>query len=306
MKRIFSIMALSMCLSFANGQDNPSKGDLYQGLTRPLTFNRMIAPYALEVTFNKTVHVIFPSAIRYVDLGSIDLLAAKADGLENVLRVKAAAKNFRNEGNLSVVTEDGSYYTFNVKYADEPVKLSVEMADFLNYSDSANKPNNDQEVFLEDLNGESPRHVALVMQTIHKNNRRDIKNIDSKRFGVQHTLKGIYVSNDLLYFHTELKNTTNIPFQVDYTSFRIADKKIAKRTAMQERVLEPVRVFNQTTIVGGKATERMVFVLPRFTLPEGKQLVVEVGEKDGGRHQKITVGNSVLVKAKIINNLKVQ
>jgi len=226
--------------------------------------------------------------------------------LENVLRVKAAAKNFRNEGNLSVVTEDGSYYTFNVKYADEPVKLSVEMADFLDRSDAVNKPNNDQEVLFEDLGNESPRHVALVMKTIHKNNRRDIKNIDSKRFGVQHTLKGIYVSNDLLYFHTELKNKTNIPFQVEYTSFRITDKKIAKRTAMQERVLEPVRVYNQTTIVGGKATERMVFVLSRFTLPEGKQLIMEVGEKDGGRHQKFTISNSVLVKAKIINNLKVQ
>ena len=57
----------------------------------------MIPPYALEVTFNKTVHVIFPSAIRYVDLGSADLLAAKADGTENVLRVKAALRDFSRE-----------------------------------------------------------------------------------------------------------------------------------------------------------------------------------------------------------------
>ena len=304
MKRIISMLALAMCLHYAFGQDNPIKGDLYQGLTRPLTFNRMIAPYALEVTFNKTVHLIFPSAIRYVDLGSIDLLAAKADGLENVLRVKAATKNFRNEGNLSVVTEDGSYYTFNVKYVDEPVKLSVEMADFLSTGETEGRPNNDQEVLFQDLGDESARHVALVMKTIYKNNRRDIKDISSKRFGVQHTLKGIYVSNDLLYFHTELKNSTNIPFQVDYTSFRIVDKKMAKRTAMQERILEPVRVYNQTTIIGGKQAERMVFVFPKFTLPEGKQLVVEVVEKDGGRNQKFTLGNAVLVKAKIINNLK--
>jgi len=303
MKRIISMFTLAACLCLAYGQDNPTKGDLYQGLTRPLTFNRMIAPYALEVTFYKTVHIIFPSAIRYVDLGSIDLLAAKADGLENVLRVKAATKNFRNEGNLSVVTEDGSYYTFNVKYVDEPVKLSVEMADFLS-TGAEGRPNNDQEVLFEDLGSESPQHVALVVKTIHKNNRRDIKDISSKRFGVQYILKGIYVSNDLLYFHTELKNSTNIPFQVDYTSFRIVDKKMAKRTAMQERVLEPVRVYNQTTIVGGKASERMVFVFPKFTLPEGKQLVVEVMEKDGGRHQKFTLGNGTLVKAKIINNLK--
>ena len=58
-------------------QETPATGDLFGGLTRPLTFNRMIPPYALEVTFSKTVHIIFPAAIRYVDLGSIDLLAAK-------------------------------------------------------------------------------------------------------------------------------------------------------------------------------------------------------------------------------------
>jgi hypothetical protein len=127
----------------------PSTGDYYQGFTRPLTFNRMIPPYALEVTFAKTVHIIFPSAIRYVDLGSADLLAAKADGTENVLRVKAAARDFSNESNMSVITEDGSYFSFNVKYADEPVKLSVEMTDFLQDGEAVNRPNNALQIYMQ-------------------------------------------------------------------------------------------------------------------------------------------------------------
>lgn len=91
MKQFLFALALIGCVCTAKAQDTtstPSKGDYFDGLTRPLTFNRMIPPYALEVTFSKTVHIIFPSAIRYVDLGSADLLAAKADGAENVLRVK--------------------------------------------------------------------------------------------------------------------------------------------------------------------------------------------------------------------------
>ena len=36
----------------------------------------------------------------------------------------------------------GAYYSFNVKYADEPVKLSVEMADFLHGGEAVNRPNN--------------------------------------------------------------------------------------------------------------------------------------------------------------------
>ena len=82
MKKIILMLAFAVMLK-------PATGDYFNGLTRPLTFDRMIPPYALEVTFYKTVHIIFPSAIRYVDLGSSDLLAAKADGAENVLRVKA-------------------------------------------------------------------------------------------------------------------------------------------------------------------------------------------------------------------------
>ena len=110
---------------------SPSTGDLYEGLTRTVTFDRMIPPYGLEVTFSKTVHIIFPSAIRYVDLGSADIIAGKADGSENVLRVKAALRDFSRETNLAVITDDGNYYTFNVKYADEPTKLNIEMKDFI-------------------------------------------------------------------------------------------------------------------------------------------------------------------------------
>ena len=96
-------------------------GDLYHGLTRKLTFDRMIPPYGLEVTYDKTTHIIFPSSVRYVDLGSPNLIAGKADGAENVIRVKATVKNFREETNMSVITESGSFYTFNVKYAEEPL-----------------------------------------------------------------------------------------------------------------------------------------------------------------------------------------
>ena len=40
-------------------------------------------------------------------------------------------KNFREETNMSVITESGSFYTFNVKYAEEPLLLNIEMKDFI-------------------------------------------------------------------------------------------------------------------------------------------------------------------------------
>lgn len=285
---------------------SPSTGDLFDGLTRPITFDRMIPPYALEVTFYKTVHIIFPSAIKYVDLGSADIIAGKADGSENVLRVKAALRDFSRETNLAVITEDGSYYTYNVKYADEPVKLNIEMKDFLHDGEAVNRPNNSQEVYLKELGSESPLLVRLIMKSIHKDDKRLVKHIGCKRFGIQYILKGIYTHNGLLYFHTELKNSSNVPFTVDFVSFKVVDRKVAKRTAIQEQVIVPLRAYNYVTEIGGKSRERTVFTLPKFTLPDDKQLVVEINEQNGGRHQQFTVTNAELVRARVINELKVK
>ena len=271
-------------------------GDLYHGLTRKLMFDRMIPPHGLEVTYDKTVHILFPAAVRYVDLGSPNLIAGKADGAENVIRVKATVKNFRNETNMSVITEDGSFYTFNVKYADEP----------LHDGSAVNRPNNAQEIYLKELGSESPMLVHLIMKSVHRENRRIVKHIGCKRFGIQYVLKGIYVHNDLLYLHTEIKNSSNVPFDVDYISFKVVDKKVAKRTAIQEQVLFPVRAFNYAVRVAGKQAERTVFCLPKFTIPDDKQLVVELCEKNGGRHQSFIVENEDLVLARVINELKVR
>lgn len=281
-------------------------GDKFEGLTRKVGFDRMIPPHALEVAFNKTTHVIFPSEIVYVDLGDENLVAGLADGAKNVLRVKSAVKSFKSETNLTVITDDGCFFTFNVKFAKEPLLLNIEMTDFIHDGEAVNRPDNAQEIFLERLGQESPMLVKLIMKSIYKQDKREIKHIGSKRFGVQFILKSIYTNNGLLYFHTELKNTSNIAFDIDYISFKIVDKKVVKRTAMQEHVLEPLRAQNYVTVVSGKKSERTVFALEKFTIPDDKQLVIEVAEKEGGRNQSFVVENGDIVRANVIDELSIQ
>lgn len=281
-------------------------GDLYHGLTRKLTFDRMVPPYGLEVTYDKTTHIIFPSAVRYVDLGSPNLVAGKADGAENVIRVKAVVRNFRDETNMSVITESGSFYTFNVKYADEPLLLNIEMKDFIHDGSKVNRPNNALDIYLKELGSESPKLVQLINKSIHKENKRHVKHIGSKAFGIQYLLRGIYTHNGLLYFHTQVRNQSNVPFEVDFVTFKIVDKKVMKRTAIQEQIVFPLRAHNYATVVAGNKDERTVFTFDKFTIPADKVLVVELNEKSGGRHQSFTVESEDIVRAKVINELKVK
>ena len=315
MKKMLFVLALFMGVTCANAQQQGIKqvkpvgvatAAPYDGLTRQLTFERMIPPHGLEVTYGKTVHILFPAEVRYVDLGSPNLIAGKADGAENVIRVKSTVKGFQGETNMSVITEDGCFYTFNVRYADEPLLLNVEMADIIHDGESANRPNNAQEVYLNELGSESPMLVRLIMKSIYRQDRRTVKHIGSKRFGVQYLLKGIYTHGGLIYFHTEIRNQSHIPFDVDYITWKIVDKKVAKRTAVQEQVVLPLRAQNYVTCVPGGKNERTVFAMSKFTIPDGKQLIVELCEKNGGRHQSFTIENEDLVRAREISELEVK
>ena len=304
MKKILILTVALLGMNAAQAQQ--SSGDWFEGLSRKIGFSQMIPPHGLEITYDKTVHVIFPSPVRYVDLGSTDLIAGKADGAENVIRVKATTKNFRQETNMSVITEDGNFYSFNVKYADEPLLLNVEMCDFIHDGETVNRPNNAMEIYLTELDNESPRLVRLIMKSVYERDKRRIRHIGCKRFGVQFLLKGLYSHGGLLYFHTQIKNASHVPFDVDFVTFKIADKKLVKRTAMQEQVAYPLRAYNYVTRVDGKKSECTVFALPKFTIPDGKKLVVEMYEKQGGRHQTFELENEDLVQAETINELRVR
>lgn len=271
--------------------------------TKIFPTNQIIAPHKVEVTFSKTVHILFPSEVKYVDLGSFDIIADKATGAENVVRIKAAVKGFEGETNFSVITADGCFYSYNVVYADEPAQLSIEMEDWLNRNPMGGAVNDRMFVKLKELGGETPLVVNRIMYTLYKKNKRDIKHIGSKKYGIQTLLKGVYINNDLLYLHTVLRNYSDVSFDIDYVRFKVIDKKVAKRTAMQENNIEPVRTFNRLTTIDGKTTVRNVFVLPKLTLPDDKVLVVEFYEKGGARHQSFRIENTDLVAAKTINEL---
>lgn len=271
--------------------------------TKIFPTNQIISPHKIEVTFQKTVHILFPSEVKYVDLGSFDIIADKATGAENVVRIKAAVKGFEGETNFSVITADGCFYSFNVVYKDEPAQLSIEMEDWLRDNPEGGIAGDRMFVKLKELGGETPLVVNRIMYTLYKKNKRDIRHIGCKKYGIQTLLKGLYINNDLLYLHTSLRNTSDISFDIDYIRFKVVDKKVAKRTAMQENFIEPVRTYNRLITVDGKATVRGIFVLPKLTLPDDKLLVVEVYEKGGARHQSFRIENTDLVAAKPISEL---
>lgn len=258
-----------------------------------------IKPYQIKVTYDKTSHIIFPATIRYMDLGSEYLIAGKAEQAENVLRVKASVKDFEPQTNFSVITNDGHFYSFDVYYSSDPETLSYNLQAGQKTMDRAGTG----KVLFEELGNSRPTLADQLMETIYKNNKSIVKHIRSKSFGIQFSLKGIYILSGKYYFHTQLSNRTNVPFQIDFINFKIVDKKKAKRTVIQQRNITPLRIYKALDQIEAQACGQNVFLLDQFTLADDKVLLIEIFEKNGGRSQILKVKNSVLIKARMLDDM---
>ena len=269
------------------------------------TSQQGLTPRTIEVGFTKTVHILFPASVTYIDIGSMAIIAGKADGAENVVRVKAAVRDFAEETNLTVITEDGGFYTFDARYAENPATSTIEIAAAESPATqpaSASEPARADEgrVLLREVGRERPATVKRVLSDIYRQNRADVKGIHTRKYGVEVEVRGIYVHNDVIYLHVQIANNTNISFEVDYRRFVVADRKAAKRTAQQQRIIEPLWVCNDPSIVRGHQRQRIVFALPKLTLEEDKILLLEIAEKDGARHQYLEISSRELLEAKAL------
>ena len=272
---------------------------------------QQIEPRKIEAGFTKTVHILFPSPVTYIDIGSMDIIAGKADGAENVVRVKAAVRNFAAETNLTVITEDGGFFTFDVYYAENPAVSTVNLTVQEPQPESMKKPAavgypqptapaSEGRVLLREVGREKPATIKRMLSDIYRQNRTDVKGIRTKKYGIGVEVLGIYVSNDVVYIHTCMYNDTNISFEVDARQFIVADKKLAKRTAQQQTPLEILRVCNDPAVVRGHQRQRTVFALPKLTIADDKVLLLEIIEKNGARHQTTEIPSREISNAKVL------
>lgn len=244
-------------------------------------------PCSLELTFNKTSSLVFQSMITSVDRGSRDILAQKAKGVENVLQLKAARLNFP-ETNLTVITADGKLHLFTVNYSSHPGSMSFTVAE--------NVEDKSKLIFQTAMTESDLEKVSE--QIIGQGRSRTIKG--DRKYKISLSLNEIYVKNDIVFYHITIKNKSNISYDVDFLRFFIEDKARIKRTASQEVDVKPIYAFGNDKRIKGKSFSSLVFALEKFTIPDAKQLKIELFEQNGGRNLNLAIGNRTIVNARPI------
>lgn len=259
-----------------------------QAQTNAAWQTKAIESYHVTVAFSKTTNIIFPYSIVSVDIGSRDVLAQKAKGVENILQIKAAKDSFP-QTNISIITADGKLTSFLVDYAKQPSVLNLSL--------TGTGRQNTISIPSESINQEQVEHLA----TKAAESKTKIRGIKEKTFGICLKLNGLFIHEDIMLLRFNIANKTNINYDIDQLRLYIRDQKKSKRTATQEIEILPVLVQNNIGKVAGQSDNTLVFVVPKFTIPDKKYLAVQLMEKNGGRHLELHVRNKKIIKAVPIN-----
>jgi conjugative transposon TraN protein len=294
-KIIFRILLVCLSLAPPSGvmglfsqalEQNVSNSKPQTLKVKQLTEENEILPISIELAFNKTTSLVFPNAIRSVDLGSKSIMADKAINIENVLNVKASLIGF-NETNFSVITNDGRFYSFICNYNEYPKSLAYNL---INYEYSFSQPKKIDIKFNEN-NGDNMSDVAENTEVVRKKREYKITGIEAN--DIVFRVTGLFIKNNTYYIKVKIQNYSNINYDIDFNKFYIQDEKTLKQTTSQEYELEPIfkSPKNKETILANSAVEN-VFAFDKFTLAQGKILKIMLNEKGGGRSLGVVVKQS--------------
>jgi conjugative transposon TraN protein len=246
----------------------------------------------LYVSDIKTTHLLFKENIKYVDVGSPYFIA---DTLQKMVRLKHIGEALTDikslETNLTIITDEGSYYSMYLGYNRFAMDLNYEVS------------KSEQIIpFLkeeETIKIEKTQMMSSLCNTIGSlDSNTQIKNNSSGDLGIKVT--GIFYLDEKIAIKTQLTNDSGIDFDIDQIIFRAKlDKKLSADYLYQERIIAPIYVCNTNSEISGGGHSEITFLFNKFMLNENEKLYIDVFEENGGRSATLYIPRKKLLKLKI-------
>lgn len=132
--------------------------------------------------------------------------------------------------------------------------------------------------------------------------------VDRKKAGVVKAwINKLSLADNHIFFRLDIRNKSNLPFDVDFIRFYIRDLKAVSRTATHEQEIIPVYASSKkdATILTQQQTVK-VFAFRRFSLSKDQALTIEVYERNGNRHLYLQIKQNDLYDLQTINPVSQQ
>ncbi|WP_282117173.1 DUF4138 domain-containing protein [Cellulophaga baltica] len=245
--------------------------------------NSMLAQQSLDTIYandKKNVALFFPKPIRQGITGATHFVFTYNREKEQYFGLLQAKPGI--ESNLLAVTNNGKVYSYILKYAEELPRL--------NYFILEN----------ESIGNEVPKVLPTIKEKKVTHLKKDKMDyfyractyvLNSKyktlatirKEGMQLQLQKMVYDGDEVYLAIEIKNTSEINFDVDYINIYVTNGNAKRKSSYQSLQQEVIYKHKMPKSVMKGLHQRFVYVLPKFVLGENERLEIELKELKGSR-----------------------
>ena len=243
------------------------------------------APDTLFISTSQVVHLRFASELKYVNLGSRDIVAKIVDGSKDFVAVKAR-EAFGECTSMSCLEASGAMHTFIVAYREHPSRLEIDTRS------AQSLPS------FSPSNADGGPSASFNFEEI-SNMKQELYHIGTRGYGIDILCENIFVKDDVLFLLISLKNESAVSYELSAPRFAVESKRRTRRGLQYEKAVFPKQSYGLGT-VAPSSEGRFVFTFDKIALVKGQVLRVYFYEKGGARNLVMTFNLNDINKAKML------
>lgn len=257
------------------------------------------APDTLFISTSQVVHLRFASELKYVNLGSRDIVAKIVDGSKDFVAVKAR-EPFQSTTSISCLEANGAMHTFLVAYREHPQRLDIDTRSA--QKDTARSAHNGTAGPSEVRPPYAPADTASLILSAQSFETiatmpKELYHIGTRDYGIELFCDNLLIKDDVLFVVFSLKNGSTVSYELSDPRFAIESKRRTKRGLLYEKAIFPRNSYG-LGVTAPDSTSRPIFTFDKVTLTKGQVLRVYFYERGGSRNFCITLSPNDINRAR--------
>ena len=265
------------------------------------------APDTLFISASQVVHLRFASELKYVNLGSRDIVAKIVDGSKDFVAVKAR-EPFAHTTSISCLEANGTMHTFLVAYREHPQRLDIDTRGAQTGTDRS--AHNGTAGSSEVRPPSAPADTAAIILSAQSFETiaampKELYHIGTRDYGIELFCDNLLIKDDVLFVVFSLKNGSTVSYELSDPRFAIESKRRTKRGLQYEKAIFPKQAYG-LGVVQPDATGKLVFTFDKVSLIRGQVFRIYFYERGGARNLILTLSQKDINGAKRVDygNLK--
>lgn len=235
----------------------------------------------------KSVALFFPNPIRQGITGTANFVFTYNREKEQYFGLLQAQPG--EESNLLVVTDEGSVYSYILKYSEKLPKLNYfipEMESIGTEIPVIEKPKPGKKEL--DSVARRLKYFKRFGDYLLKSKPKNLKT--KRKKGLKLQLQQIAYNGSDTYLVMEIANQSGITFEIDFLNvYRVSGNK-KRKASYQKLEMKPIYTYKMPSKVYNSQSFRFVYVLPKFVLDNKEKLQLELQELNGSRKMTLITG----------------